>query len=405
MNQQYNPFGNTPTGNTPPNANGYSANPYPNGNMPPQNGAQPPYGGYTQKQNDGRPQGYPSYQGPYQGGYSYSGQMNPEFFQQQNEKMQRQQMQKKELRRFGNTVGLAVLAYFLMQVILSSVLMPLGYYDLYQENMIFQSCFNIICISLLSVAVPFGMMSLVNKSRYANPVVPTQKLPASQLSLWVGFGMLCCIVANFVVSFGLIPLFKFFGYELKSNETLKPDSVFACVIALIATAVVPAICEEFAMRCCSVQLLRKYGKGFAVLSVSIVFGLLHGNVIQFVFAFLVGLALGFVTVKTDNILPAILIHAFNNGMSVVADVFSYALSDKAGEIATSVLFVFWTIVGIIATVILLVKKQFKAPDREKTRNDTDLSFGQKMFSFFITPGMIISFIPLIILTVTTIQKV
>lgn len=69
------------------------------------------------------------------------------------------------------------------------------------------------------------------------------------------------------------------------------------MIALIGTAIVPAICEEFAMRCCCVQLLRKYGNGFAVLSISIVFGLLHGNVIQFVFAFLVGLILGYITVK------------------------------------------------------------------------------------------------------------
>lgn len=421
MNQPYNPFGadenaerfevdaKKADGAVPP---GQNADPYyqnPSGYTPPQtNGQVPPKGYYQGQPYSGRPPYHPPYSGANQApdfGY-YNTPQQQAYMRRQNEKWQQIQLQKREIRRFGNTIGLAVLAYFLLQVLLSGLLVPLNLYDLYADNMVFQSCFNVICISLISVALPFGIVALVNKSHYAQPIVPAKKQPASRVCLWVGFGMLCCIAANCVVSFGVVPLFKAFGYELKSNDLAAPDSVFACVVALIATAIVPAICEEFAMRCCSVQLLRKYGKGFAVLSVSIVFGLLHGNVIQFVFAFLVGLVLGYVTVKTDNIVPAILIHAFNNGMSVVSDIFSYAVSDKAGEVATAVLFLFWAVAGAVCALVLLWKKEFNR--REKPQPDYNaatLTFGQKMFSFFVTPGMIISFIPLILLTISTIQKV
>ena len=202
----------------------------------------------------------------------------------------------------------------------------------------------------------------------------------------------------------MIPLFKAFGYGLTSNSAGDPNSVFACVIALIGTAIVPAICEEFAMRCCCVQLLRKYGNGFAVLSISIVFGLLHGNVIQFVFAFLVGLILGYITVKTDSVVPAILVHALNNGMSVVASIVRYAATDTAADSVTVGMYVFWLLVGAAATIYLLVKKQLYTPKAQVAPNPEAPTFGQCMGAFFGTPGMIVSFIPLVVLTIFSIQK-
>lgn len=87
------------------------------------------------------------------------------------------------------------------------------------------------------------------------------------------------------------------------------------------------------------------------------FGLLHGNLIQFVFATLVGLILGFVTVKTDSIVPAVIIHGFNNGMSVVTMLAEYFYGTEASDKSSVAVFVFWIVVGIICTVILAVKQK------------------------------------------------
>ena len=308
------------------------------------------------------------------------------------------------MRRFGNCIGLAILAYFILQLLFSQLLSVLHLKDIYESSTVFQSCFSLLFISVCSVAVPFGVMALINRRRYTGPVIPTHSLRSGQMALWVSFGMLCCVGANFAVTFGVIPLFKAFGYGLTSNSAGDPNSVFACVIALIGTAIVPAICEEFAMRCCCVQLLRKYGNGFAVLSISIVFGLLHGNVIQFVFAFLVGLILGYITVKTDSIVPAILVHALNNGMSVIAGIVRYAATDTAADSVTVGMYVFWLLVGAAATIYLLVKKQLYTPKTQVAPNPEAPTFGQCMGAFFGTPGMIVSFIPLVVLTIFSIQK-
>lgn len=387
MNQQYDPFGRPINGNvppeggpTPPGQNPYPPYNNPGGYPPPGYGYRPPYGPYGQS--------------PQQAAY----------FEQENRRRLALRTQKQELRRFGNCIGLAILAYFLLQLLFSSLLPVFHLYDTYQSSPVFQSCFNLLFVSIGSVALPFGIMALINRSRYTGPVIPTQRVSAGQMGLWVSFGMLCCVAANFVVTFGVIPLFKAFGYGLKSNGTDDPNSIFACVIALIGTAIVPAICEEFAMRCCCVQLLRKYGKGFAVLSISIVFGLLHGNVIQFVFAFLVGLVLGYLTVKTDSVIPAMLVHALNNGMSVIASIVGYASTEKIADSVTVGMYVFWLLVGAAATIYLLVKKQLYTPKAQTAPDPNTLTFGQRMGAFFGTPGMIVSFIPLVVLTIFSIQK-
>lgn len=443
MNQQYDPFGGgqgnnvspqsgqtnyTGSGEYPPNRPPYENNPYqqPYG-APNQNPRQPyynapPYG--QQPPYSPPPYGRPAYyqppgQQPYYGAQQYNSNIKQNYanvnapnqnayarqMQFEFEKQQKIKAQKQEIRRFGNSMGLAIIGYLILQTIFAFMLEPLGLTQYYQSSSIFQNAFNLICVSVLSVALPFGIAAYANKTHYEHQLIPTKSITFPKLAKWVGFGMLCCIGANFVVSLGVIPLFRLFGFELKQSETNPPDSVFACIISLIATAVVPAICEEFAMRCCGGQLLRKYGKSFEVFAVSIVFGLLHGNVIQFVFAFLVGLVLGFVTVKTDNILPALLIHAMNNGISVVSEIMTYAVSDKAGETSTMVLYVFWLVAGIAATVLLAVKNELKFEKEPAPEDDAALSFGQKMASFFFVPCMIIPLLSLIFFTLTTIQKI
>ena len=392
MNQQYDPFGRPTNGAVPPN----------NGQTPP---GQTPYNNYN------NPGGYPPPGNSYRPPYRPYGQApyGPDprqaaYFEQENRRRAARRAKKQELRRFGNCIGLAILAYFILQLLFTQLLSVFHLYDTYQNSTVFQSCFNLLFVSVCSVAAPFGVMALINRGRYTGPVIPTHSVSAGQMGLWVSFGMLCCVGANFVVTFGVIPLFKAFGYGLKSSSTDDPNSIFACVIALIGTAIVPAICEEFAMRCCCVQLLRKYGKGFAVLSISIVFGLLHGNVIQFVFAFLVGLILGYITVKTDSVVPAILVHALNNGMSVVASIVRYAATDAIADSVTVGMYVFWLLVGAAATIYLLAKKQLYTPKAQTTPDPEALTLGQCMGAFFGTPGMIISFIPLVLLTISTIQE-
>lgn len=316
-------------------------------------------------------------------------------------KQQRIKQEKYEIRMISLSMGCAIVAYLVIQTLVSGLLTTFGLYDLYMNNPVFQYSFTIIGVSFASVAVPFGVMALVNKKRYTAPVIPNKRLKASKAFTWICFGMVCCCVAQVAVSLIVAIFQELFHLELKSGEVNDPDSVWACIMCMIGLAIIPAICEEFAMRCCSLQLLKKYGKGFGVVAVSIVFGLLHGNVVQFIFAFAIGLVLGFITVRTDSIVPAVFIHALNNGMSVVQLSVKYFAGEKVSTYVVSAIYIFWTIAGIIAGIYLLIKKELIKKDKSDI---SVLTNGQK-FTAFLFPFMIIPFAILIVLTALTVSKI
>lgn len=337
------------------------------------------------------------YYDPFNNGNYQSNAYN-EQVQRMYEREQRKKAEKSELRKVSFALGSAIVAYIVFQTLASLALMKFSLYSLYNENAVFQYAFNVIFISVLSVAVPFGVVALFNRKKYRGPIVPNRPIKTSRCFAWVCFGMGCCIVVNMAVNYIVAFLKTAFNIKLTQGESLSPDSVFACIMEVIALAVIPALCEEFAMRCCSLQLLRKYGTGFAVLAVSMVFGLLHGNVIQFLFAFAVGAILAYVTVKTESIVPAILIHMLNNGMSAVQDIFKYASGEKASDYAIVAMFVFWIVSGVLASVYLFFKKEFKGINDSGT---SVLTNGEKMAAFF--PGMIIPFFILILMTAQTVS--
>ncbi|MCH5320230.1 MAG: CPBP family intramembrane metalloprotease [Eubacterium sp.] len=310
--------------------------------------------------------------------------------------------EKQEIRKISLSIGCAIVAYIVIQMLAASLLSAFGLYELYLNNPIFQDGFMIIGVSFASVAVPFGIVALVNKKRYTSPVIPNNRLKASRAFVWVAFGMGCCCVLQIAVSFIVTFFYEVLGLELKSSDITTPDSILACFMNLIAIAVIPAICEEFAMRCCSLQLLKKYGKGFAVTAVSIVFGLLHGNAIQFIFAFSIALVLGYITVRTDSIAPAIFIHMLNNGMSVVQNTVNFvAEGTQASTYSTSIIYLFWIAVGAVAGFYLLIKKELV---KKENKSQSVLTTGQK-FTAFLFPWMIVPFFILILLTAQTVAKV
>ena len=65
------------------------------------------------------------------------------------------------------------------------------------------------------------------------------------------------------------------------------------------------------------QPLRRYGDAFAVAASSVIFALMHGNLIQAPFALIAGVGLGYFVISTGSIWTGVVIHFLNNLFSVV----------------------------------------------------------------------------------------
>lgn len=87
---------------------------------------------------------------------------------------------------------------------------------------------------------------------------------------------------------------------------------------------------------------------------SLLFGIVHGNPAQIPFAFVLGLALGWMYYLTGSIIPSILMHFINNGTAVLLFAFSdnpdatmVSELGNAGAIALAAAGVIITIVSIL----------------------------------------------------------
>ena len=85
-------------------------------------------------------------------------------------------------------------------------------------------------------------------------------------------------------------------------------------MVLFLTAITPAVCEELLFRGFVLSGLRRLGQWPAILFSSLLFGLLHPSIYQFVPTFLLGVLLGWLVWKSGSVFCGMIVHALSNGM-------------------------------------------------------------------------------------------
>ncbi len=133
----------------------------------------------------------------------------------------------------------------------------------------------------------------------------------------------------------------------KSNESIvnAPTSIL-----IITTVIMAPLLEEIMCRSLMLGALRKaMPKWVAIILSAVTFGVLHGNPIGIIYATLLGILLGWLFIKTDSVLPAILCHLSFNFTS-------YLL----GEIAINGM----VLLASIPLLVILIKSIAKARETE-----------------------------------------
>ena len=238
-----------------------------------------------------------------------------------------------------------------------------------------------ILLSSFMFTVPFILVFKANSQRISD-LVPLKKPKGNKIAMFF-IGLSVCAFANIANSYcGYF--FQSIGIDYNVDYGDNPVGFFGFLLSLLATAVVPPLAEEFACRGLILGSLRKYGDGFAVLVSAILFGLMHGNFDQMPFAFMVGLVLGFIVVKTDSLWIAVAVHAANNFISVAFEYLLAGLSQNSQNLIYSLYLMVALIAGVIGAVSVSGEDCFKF-----RKSDTESSFKQKVKWFFTHPVIII----------------
>lgn len=141
-------------------------------------------------------------------------------------------------------------------------------------------------------------------------------------------------------------------------------------ISLLATVILAPISEELLFRGLTLRFLRSAGVKFAIANVlqALFFGILHMNLVQGIYAFAVGLVLGYVAGKCRTVFLPILLHLCFN----FAGTFLAAwLSGKSGWLMQSVLMVIGVL--MLAGAFFLVQKEIKVSGGTKAESQADES--------------------------------
>jgi membrane protease YdiL (CAAX protease family) len=214
--------------------------------------------------------------------------------------------------------------------------------------------------------------------------LPFEKTGVVKTLACVFLGSAVCLLANFPASM-IVSLEQAMGFSGTVPDMPLNDDPLVIALYALSVVVIPPIVEEMMFRGMILQGLRRFGDGFAVVASAALFGLYHGNLAQTVFAFLCGLVLGFVVIRTNSLLPSILIHAVNNASAVALQMVERYRGGDAAVAAGDKRAVVLLALGLLSFFYLLLKdRRFFSSGSAAS----PLRFSQKLGALFSNPGVI-----------------
>lgn len=242
---------------------------------------------------------------------------------------------KKVLKTLGICLGFPILNLVIVSVI-QSLSIFISNFDIIKEN-IYPLVFvgdliTLILIYVILIPTDYGIKDRIN----------IKKIPLKEyfniIVLGIGVTILLLFLSGILMR--LIP-----GYSEVSNQL---STARESIIQLIITIVLIPIYEEIFYRGIIFGYLRKnFNIVLAILFQSLIFGLMHLNLVQGIYTFILGIVLALVYIYTDSILGNITIHIIFNllGLLVIPKLL----------MKFPILSIVLLIIGIVFSVFSIIK--------------------------------------------------
>lgn len=173
---------------------------------------------------------------------------------------------------------------------------------------------------LIQIGLIFGVSFLLYKTltkKKAKQIFKDfnfHKLSLKGILISIGLGI-CILFINIAINSVYVWILSWVGYTPSSGTPITSYALSTFLIAIFASAVLPAFCEEFANRGMLLFGFKKLGYKKAIILSGLLFGLMHLNIAQFGYAFVIGMFLGFLCIATGSIIPGMIIHFMNNALN------------------------------------------------------------------------------------------
>ena len=255
----------------------------------------------------------------------------------------------------GNHIGFGLLVFigvYVISQIAASLLMQAG---VIAAPLVYDPLFNTIYSTVISLLAFLGgglvIFSAERKSVYDAISFRKPKNGDDYTLIIIGVGV--CFAASYVMSY-IAYILKDTVLEPKMPDVGIPKGIAGFLAYLLMVSVIPAICEEFMFRGAVLQSLRKFGDRTALVVSTVLFALMHANLLQIPFALAAGFVMGYAALKTGSLLVPIIIHFCNNLLATLFSSFTQTFNNQTVDA-----FIVFAELAIIALAIVLAVKFIK----------------------------------------------
>ena len=171
-----------------------------------------------------------------------------------------------------------------------------------------------------------------------------------------------------------VSVFNYGEFTDKMFFTDEYSEGYKIALQLLTTAVIPGIFEELLFRGAVLTRLRPYGKSVAIIISAVLFGLMHQNAGQFLYATAAGIILGWITVQTGSLVCAMICHFLNNAWAVTQQVIFEKCPSHIAPVIVSIAETAILVLGLVGAAFLI----FRYYKRRKTNDFSNGMFGRSL---------------------------
>lgn len=294
---------------------------------------------------------------------------------------QEYELKLKIAKKFSFTIGMALIIFVFLQTVLGVVL-TIGLPSLLEDT--FDT--NTILVLVNGLVSPLSMIgSIAFIKVYNNDKTEKEK---TDLSGKKKFNIIFTGVALIGLAQLLLPyVYEWFGinYDALDKMNMVPgNGSLSNIIFFIVLAVLPAIFEELLCRKYILNSAKKYGNVFAVLFSALVFAIIHMNLSQAIFAFIIGVVFAVIAIKTNSIKIPVLLHFLNNSYAALLTIFD------GNQVATSLVNNVALAIMIFAVIILIKNLlNLKNIKKEDLKLNSDCKLILRNYTFILAVALLL----------------
>ena len=204
------------------------------------------------------------------------------------------------------------LIYF-VAICLVATIFALGYLGILKNDTLTSFLIQIVVM----FAIPLLMYSLLMKKNLKETFRDCgfKSISKKMLLISLALGVVLYFINSFVADafYGVLTIF---GYESLPSNSVSTFNYSTLFKEFVLSCILPGFCEEFLHRGIMLNANKKYNNTkFCLIISSVLFGLTHLNIRQFFYATILGALMGIVSLASNSIFPAMIIHFMNNFLS------------------------------------------------------------------------------------------